>query len=45
LILAGLKAEGQTEIADIYHIERGYENIDQKLSSIGASIKKKKEDN
>jgi len=40
LILAGLKAEGQTEIAEIHHIERGYENIDKKLSSIGASIKK-----
>ncbi len=40
LILAGLAAEGQTEITDIYHIERGYENISGKLASLGAKIKK-----
>ncbi|MFW5981385.1 MAG: UDP-N-acetylglucosamine 1-carboxyvinyltransferase [bacterium] len=40
LILAGLVADGDTEIKDIYHIERGYENIDSKLSKIGGSIKK-----
>ncbi|MFP4015932.1 MAG: UDP-N-acetylglucosamine 1-carboxyvinyltransferase [Halanaerobiales bacterium] len=40
LILAGLVADGDTEIKDIYHIERGYENIDSKLSTIGARIKK-----
>jgi len=40
LILAGIVAHGETEIRDIYHIERGYENIAQKLSSIGAEIKK-----
>lgn len=40
LILAGIVAQGDTEIRDIYHIERGYEDIAQKLSSIGADIKK-----
>ncbi|MFW6034627.1 MAG: UDP-N-acetylglucosamine 1-carboxyvinyltransferase [Halothermotrichaceae bacterium] len=40
LILAGLIAQGETEIRDIYHIERGYEKISSKLSSIGATIKK-----
>jgi UDP-N-acetylglucosamine 1-carboxyvinyltransferase len=40
LILAGLVAHGDTEIRDIYHIERGYEDIDKKLSSIGARVKK-----
>jgi len=40
LILAGLAAQGDTEIRDIYHIERGYENINKKLASIGAYIKK-----
>lgn len=40
LILAGIVAYGETTIRDIYHIERGYENIAQKLSSIGAKIKK-----
>ncbi|MGM0437608.1 MAG: UDP-N-acetylglucosamine 1-carboxyvinyltransferase, partial [Bacillota bacterium] len=40
LILAGLVAEGETEIRDIFHVERGYENIDTKLSGIGANIRK-----
>ncbi len=40
LILAGLVAEGQTEINDILHIERGYANIENKLSMLGANIKK-----
>jgi UDP-N-acetylglucosamine 1-carboxyvinyltransferase len=38
LILAGLAAEGTTEITDIEHIDRGYVNIDQKLKSLGANI-------
>ncbi|NJD04766.1 MAG: UDP-N-acetylglucosamine 1-carboxyvinyltransferase [Ruminiclostridium sp.] len=38
LIIAGLAAEGVTEITDIEHIDRGYMNIDTKLSSIGAKI-------
>jgi len=40
LILAGLASEGNTEIRDIYHIERGYENIDEKFTGIGAEISK-----
>ena len=42
LIIAGLCAEGVTEISDIYHIERGYYNIENKLKNIGAKIKKVK---
>ena len=38
LILAGLVAQGETEISDIYHIERGYENIEEKLRGLGAKI-------
>lgn len=38
LILASLTANGTTEIRDIQHIDRGYENIDQKLRGIGAEI-------
>lgn len=38
LILAGLAAQGETEVSDIYHIERGYENIENKLRGIGAKI-------
>lgn len=40
LILAGLAAEGRTIIENIKHIERGYENIDEILSLLGAKIKK-----
>lgn len=40
LILAGLCAEGETSIESIHHIERGYENIIEKLQNIGADIKK-----
>ena len=40
LILSALAAEGKTEISDIYHIERGYYNIEKKLQKIGASIVK-----
>jgi UDP-N-acetylglucosamine 1-carboxyvinyltransferase len=41
LIIAGLVAEGETVISDIYHIERGYERMDEKLRGLGANIVKK----
>jgi len=40
LILAGLAAEGETVISRIYHLDRGYDNIEQKLSALGADIKR-----
>lgn len=40
LILAGLAAEGTTKITNAYHVERGYVNIAEKLSKVGAKIKK-----
>lgn len=40
MILAGLVAEGATEICDIYHIDRGYEEIAAKLTRLGADIKR-----
>ena len=40
LVLAGLIAEGRTEIDRIYHIDRGYEAIEEKLASLGAAIKR-----
>jgi UDP-N-acetylglucosamine 1-carboxyvinyltransferase len=40
LIIAGLAAEGVTEIEDIYHVERGYEDIEKKLRALGADIRK-----
>ena len=41
LVIAGLAANGVTEIDDIYHIERGYECIEEKLKQLGADIKRK----
>lgn len=40
LVIAALIAEGQTEIDNIYTIDRGYENIDERLRSLGADIKR-----
>lgn len=40
LILAGLTAEGSTTISDIYHIDRGYVSIEQKLKRLGADIER-----
>ncbi len=42
LILAGLVAEGETEVLRIYHLDRGYEAIEEKLSQVGASIQRVK---
>ena len=44
LILAGLAAEGETRVARVYHLDRGYERIEEKLSSVGAKIKRVKDD-
>lgn len=40
LLLAGLQAEGVTEINRVYHIDRGYEHIDEKLNDLGAHIER-----
>ena len=40
LILAGLAAEGKTVLSRVYHIDRGYEKIEKKLSALGAKIKR-----
>jgi UDP-N-acetylglucosamine 1-carboxyvinyltransferase len=42
LIIAGLAAYGSTEISRIYHIDRGYESIEEKLSGLGAKITRRK---
>lgn len=44
LILAGLCAYGTTEVSRIYHIDRGYESIEKKLSQLGAKIERKKDE-
>lgn len=40
LVLAGLVADGETEINRVYHLDRGYDRIEQKLSAVGASIRR-----
>jgi UDP-N-acetylglucosamine 1-carboxyvinyltransferase len=42
LVLAGLKAHGVTEVSRVYHIDRGYEHLDEKLSELGAHIERVK---
>lgn len=43
LVLAGLVAEGRTEVRRVYHLDRGYERIEEKLSRLGATIYREKE--
>jgi UDP-N-acetylglucosamine 1-carboxyvinyltransferase len=40
LVIAALVAEGQTEIQRIYHLDRGYEALESKLSALGARIER-----
>ena len=43
LVLAGLAAEGTTEVSRIYHLDRGYEKLDNKLNGLGAKIRRAQE--
>lgn len=43
LVIAGLVAKGKTEIHRIYHLDRGYERLDEKLALIGAKVSREKE--
>ena len=40
LILAGLAAEGETSVARVYHLDRGYERLEEKLSAVGADVER-----
>jgi UDP-N-acetylglucosamine 1-carboxyvinyltransferase len=42
LIIAGLAAEGETVVNRVYHLDRGFERIEEKLSALGAEIKRVK---
>ena len=42
MVIAGLVAEGETEIGNLYHIDRGYEHLEEKLLKLGANIKRAK---
>ncbi|MBN2201149.1 UDP-N-acetylglucosamine 1-carboxyvinyltransferase [bacterium] len=43
LVLAGLVARGRTDISRVYHLDRGYERIEEKLGSVGADIRRESE--
>jgi UDP-N-acetylglucosamine 1-carboxyvinyltransferase len=43
LVLAGLVAQGTTEVQRVYHLDRGYERIEEKLAPLGARIRRVKE--
>jgi UDP-N-acetylglucosamine 1-carboxyvinyltransferase len=40
MVIAALAADGTTEISDLYHVDRGYENLDGKLASLGAEVRR-----
>ena len=44
LVLAGLVAEGETHVLRVYHLDRGYENLEQKLAQAGIAIRREKYD-
>ena len=43
LVLAGLAAEGETTISRVYHLDRGYERLEEKLAACGADIERVRE--
>ena len=45
LVVAGLIAQGVTTIDEVYHIDRGYDKLDEKLSNLGAKIWREPKDN
>jgi UDP-N-acetylglucosamine 1-carboxyvinyltransferase len=42
LVLAGLRAEGKTTVARVYHLDRGYERLEKKLRALGANVRRVK---
>jgi UDP-N-acetylglucosamine 1-carboxyvinyltransferase len=44
LILAGLAAEGETVVSRVYHLDRGYERVEEKLGNVGALIRRERDD-
>jgi UDP-N-acetylglucosamine 1-carboxyvinyltransferase len=43
LVVAGLAAEGETTISRVYHLDRGYERMEEKLTRVGAVIRRVRE--
>ena len=44
LVLAGLAADGETTVNRVYHIDRGYDKLEEKLNAVGAKIERVKLD-
>jgi UDP-N-acetylglucosamine 1-carboxyvinyltransferase len=44
LVLAGMAARGKTDVSRVYHLDRGYDRIEMKLSQMGANIRREKEE-
>jgi UDP-N-acetylglucosamine 1-carboxyvinyltransferase len=44
LVLAGLAASGETEVLRLYHLDRGYENLLEKLQAVGADVSRTADD-
>ena len=44
LVLAGLAAEGETNVRRVYHVDRGYERLAEKMEALGASIERAEEE-
>jgi UDP-N-acetylglucosamine 1-carboxyvinyltransferase len=40
LVVAGLVAEGRTDVQRVYHLDRGYERLERKLRSLGADVRR-----
>jgi UDP-N-acetylglucosamine 1-carboxyvinyltransferase len=40
LIIAGLAAQGETQVSRVYHLDRGYERLEEKLAAVGADIER-----
>ena len=44
LVLAGMAAEGETVVNGVYHLDRGYEKLEEKLRAVGADIRRTQDD-
>ena len=43
LVLAGIAAQGKTQVSRVYHLDRGYERLDRKLEAVGATVWREEE--
>jgi UDP-N-acetylglucosamine 1-carboxyvinyltransferase len=42
-VVAALTAEGETEVSDVHHVDRGYEDFEAKLTALGAEVRRERE--